>query len=170
MSTSKELMHTGPALSSRLLAFAAPLGAVGGAWLLWRISDALGYIGPFDKATFGWLVVVPVWSLTPLIAAFTWRRLDSTSSRAIAAASGALIATAAALAFWSSVAFPDASLERRAPLPNGSVHLSSLGQWLVEDSLPTVSSPPRYCGALPGGEPPSLARRWRCFSCSSRFS
>jgi hypothetical protein len=51
------------------LAIVAPLVVVDVAYLLWAVSDRLLYVGPLDRATFGWLVVVPVWLAAPIAAA-----------------------------------------------------------------------------------------------------
>lgn len=36
------------------------------------ISERLFYIGPLDRATFGWVVVIPVWISAPIVAGFAW--------------------------------------------------------------------------------------------------
>ena len=47
-----------PATQVRLaIAMLTPLVGVALAYGLWWISDRLLYIGPLDRATFGWLVV-----------------------------------------------------------------------------------------------------------------
>ncbi len=53
-----------------------PLALVGLAYVLWWISDRLLYVGPLDRAAFGWVVVVPVWIAAPVAAGFVWRTLD----------------------------------------------------------------------------------------------
>jgi hypothetical protein len=65
------------AAETRALAIgiAGPLGTIGLAYVLWWVSDRLLYVGPLVRATFGWLVVMPVWWLSPAVAAFLWRRL-----------------------------------------------------------------------------------------------
>jgi hypothetical protein len=89
------------------IAAAAPLAGVALAYLLWWISDRLVVIGPLDRATFGWLVVVPVWALTPTMAAYAWRALEAEETWFVAAAVGLVIAFLAALLFWLAAAFPD---------------------------------------------------------------
>ena len=86
---------------------AAPLAGVALAYALWWISDRLLYVGPLDRATFGWLVVVPVWSLTPVLAAFAWRRLNPGQTVAVAAAVGLVLSASAALLFWLAAAAPN---------------------------------------------------------------
>lgn len=97
-----------PAISVRLaIAILVPLGGAALAYGLWWISDRLLYIGPLDRARFGWLVVVPIWSLTPVAAAFAWRTLDSRQSAVAAGAIGVILAGASGVLFWSASAFPN---------------------------------------------------------------
>lgn len=65
-----------------------PLAGAGLAYLLSWVSDRLLYIGPFDRAAFGWFVVVPVWALTPLAAAVAWRAIDARDAAWAAAVAG----------------------------------------------------------------------------------
>ena len=43
-----------------VLAALLPLAVLGVVYAIWWISDRLVIIGPIDRATFGWLVVVPL--------------------------------------------------------------------------------------------------------------
>ena len=61
-------------------AVAAPLAALAAAYVLWRMSNELLWIGPLDRAAFGWLVVVPVWALAPVAAASASRALSMRAS------------------------------------------------------------------------------------------
>lgn len=92
---------------SSLGAVAAPLGVVGLASALWWISDRLLYIGPIDRATFGWLVVVPIWATAPLAAGFAWRRLKPGARTFATTAYGVVVGAVVALLLWQDVAFPD---------------------------------------------------------------
>lgn len=69
------------------------------AYLLWWVSDRLVIIGPLDRAAFGWLVVIPVWALTPFAAALAWRLIDTRSLLRAAAVTGLLMSAAAAVLF-----------------------------------------------------------------------
>ena len=71
-------------------AASTPLLVVGLAGTLWFISDRLLYIGPLDRATFGWLVVVPIWAAAPAAAGYAWRRL-AVGAQARAAIIGGLL-------------------------------------------------------------------------------
>ncbi len=83
-----------------------PLAGAGLAYLLSWVSDRLLYIGPFDRAAFGWFVVVPVWALTPLAGAVAWRAIDARDAAWAAAVAGLVISAVATSLFWLAVAFP----------------------------------------------------------------
>lgn len=94
-----------------------PLAIVGLAYVLWWISDRLVYIGPLDRAAFGWVVVIPVWLSAPIAAGLAWHRLTARRALAAALAVGATISGVAALLFWQSVAHPDCATGTiRAPI------------------------------------------------------
>src|SRR5919106_4121180 len=100
------------------IATLTPLVGVALAYVLWWISDRLLYIGPLDRAKFGWLVVVPVWSLTPVAAAFAWRALNPRQSAVVAGVVGLVLAASAAFLFWLASAFPDCQFGAgRSPPP-----------------------------------------------------
>lgn len=88
-------------------AVVVPLAPAGLAYALWWMSDRLLYVGPFDRAAFGWVVVIPVWIAIPIAAGFVWQGLDQSSTRVIAALVGTVIGAAAALLLWQAVAFPN---------------------------------------------------------------
>jgi hypothetical protein len=89
----------------RLLAgVAAPLAIVTLAYALWWISDRLVSVGPFDRAAFGWGVVVPVWLAAPVVAGFIWSRLAGVEVRLAAVAVATVVSTAAAVLVWQGVA------------------------------------------------------------------
>jgi hypothetical protein len=89
------------------LRVAAPLLVLGFAFLAWWISDRLVYIGPIDRATFGWLVVAPLVAAAPLSAAIGWRSIDMGAQWAAALATGVCIAAVASAMLWLAVAFPN---------------------------------------------------------------
>ncbi len=90
-----------------VIATLTPLVGVGLAYVLWWIGDRLLYVGPLDRAKFGWIVVVPVWSLTPPAAAYVWRALNPRQSAAAAGVVGLILTAAAAFLYWLASAFPD---------------------------------------------------------------
>jgi len=67
-----------------LLAVLLPLGILALAYALWAISDRLLYIGPLDRAAFGWIVVMPVSWVAPGITGLVWSGM-STGRRSLAA-------------------------------------------------------------------------------------
>ena len=85
-------------------AIAAPLGTLALAYGAWALSDRLLYIGPLDRAQFGWLVVIPLVSAAPVVAAFAWRNLGDRQTLIAAATVAVVVGTAAALLFGLAVA------------------------------------------------------------------
>lgn len=88
------------------LAVAAPLAVVALAYALWWVSDRLLYIGPLDRAAFGWAVVVPVWLCAPVAAGLAWRRLTVRATAVAAVLSGTVISSVSAFMFWQAAAYP----------------------------------------------------------------
>lgn len=91
---------------SRVLAVAAPLFVAALAFALWLMSDRLLTVGPLDRATFGWSVVVPIWAAAPLAAAFAWRRLIPRARYLAATTCGLIVGGFTAALLWQAVAFP----------------------------------------------------------------
>lgn len=88
------------------IAVVAPLAIIALAYALWWISDRLLYIGPLDRAAFGWAVVIPVWIAAPIVGGFAWARVSGSAARRTALVVGGLIGMIAAGLFWQSVATP----------------------------------------------------------------
>lgn len=88
------------------LAVAVPLSIVALAYGLWWISDRLLYIGPLDRAAFGWAVVIPIWVSAPIISGFIWRQLTPRGSATAAVIVATAISAVAAVLFWLAVAYP----------------------------------------------------------------
>ena len=86
-----------------------PLGLVAAAYFLWSLSDRLLYIGPLDRATFSWAVVMPIWLISPAVAALLWQRLTEREASLVAVATGAVISASAAWLVW--IAFNPAACE-----------------------------------------------------------
>ena len=87
-----------------------PLLVVGAAGGLWWASDRLGSIGPLDKATFGWLFVVPIWAAAPAITGFAWQDLAASARGRAAMASGVALGAVTALLLWLDVVNADCQL------------------------------------------------------------
>ena len=60
----------------------APLLVVGGIVLLW-ISNELVVIGPFDRATFGWAVPIPMILVAPAVAGLAARLTGDATARTV---------------------------------------------------------------------------------------
>ena len=84
----------------------APVIVVVVAFVLWLISDRLLYVGPLDRATFGWLVVVPLWAAAPTFAGFSWRAFAAHERVRWALAGGLAVGGVTAILLWQSVATP----------------------------------------------------------------
>ena len=84
----------------------APVIVVAVAFVLWLISDRLLYVGPFDRATFGWLVVVPLWAAAPTFAGFSWRGFAPRARLRTAISGGLAIGGVAAILLWQSATAP----------------------------------------------------------------
>lgn len=111
-----------------VVGIAAPLAIIGLAYGLWWISDRLLYVGPLDRAAFGWAVVVPVWITAPVAAGFAWCRLAARERFLAAVVVGATISGAAATLFWRAVAYPDCQYPIRTP-----------GEWIVSSLIVGLS-------------------------------
>ena len=85
-------------------AISAPLGFLVLAYAAWAISDRLLYVGPFDRAQFGWLVVIPLVTAAPVVEAFTWRSLSDGQSLVAASVVGLAVGVTAAVLFGIAVA------------------------------------------------------------------
>ena len=88
------------------LGIALPIGVLAFAYVLWWISDRVVYVGPLDKAAFGWVVVVPIWLLAPLAAGWTWRDLAPRASAVARLIVGLIVTTVVALLFWVATTEP----------------------------------------------------------------
>ena len=95
-------------MSGRFLAgVVVPLALVVLAYVLWWLSDRLLYIGPLDRAAFGWSVVIPVWLAAPVVAGFAWSGLTRVGRDVAAALVGTVIGITATVLLWRAIAFPD---------------------------------------------------------------
>ena len=115
----------GDGRARRAVAVGAPLAVAALAYSLWWISDRLVYIGPFDRATFGWAMVVPVWLATPFVAALVWRSLSSRATLEAAGLVGVIVTGVAAVLLWRAVAYPGCE--------NGAIRTSS--EWVLPSLL-----------------------------------
>ena len=94
-------------LARFVLAIFVPLAVVAVAYMLWSISDRLLYIGPLDRAAFGWSVVIPIWVAAPVAAGFVWGSITRRASVLAGVVVGSVVGAFATFLVWQSVAFPD---------------------------------------------------------------
>jgi hypothetical protein len=105
------------AMWPQIRAAVVPLLVVAVAVALWWASDRLGHVGPLDKATFGWLFVVPIWAASPAAAGFAWRGLAANVRRRAAIADGLVVGGVAGFLLWLDVVTADCQLGlARTPL------------------------------------------------------
>jgi hypothetical protein len=133
-----------------VIAALTPLAGVVLAYGLWWISDRLLYIGPLDRATFGWVVVVPVWSLTPVVAAYAWRPLNRSQSAVAAGIVGLILTGAAAVLFWLATAFPNCEF--------GAVRPSA--EWIVPSVIVGLVIGAGLAAACLGAAAVARRERW----------
>jgi hypothetical protein len=89
------------------LGIAVPLAIALLASGLWWVSDRLLYVGPLDRAAFGWLVVLPAWIVAPTIGGLVWGGLSPRNAVLAAVLVGITVGGIAATLFWLAVAYPD---------------------------------------------------------------
>lgn len=85
------------------IAIAGPSAVIVLAYVLWWVSDRMLYVGPLDRAAFGWVVVMPVWWLSPAVAALLWRGLPSVWTTFAATAVGAVLAAFVFALAWTTL-------------------------------------------------------------------
>lgn len=88
-----------------LVAVAIPLALLAVAYASWAISDRLLWIGPFDRAAFGWTFVMPIAWLAPGIAGLGWSRMPSARRRIAALIVGAAVAGVSGVLLAHSITF-----------------------------------------------------------------
>lgn len=84
--------------------------------VVWVAIDAVGAIGPLDKAKLGWLVAVPMTLLLPVLTAWAGGRLGRWGRPTLAALVGLMAGVAVGWPIWVSLASQCAAVGRPAPL------------------------------------------------------
>ncbi len=77
------------------------------AFVLWLVSDRLIWIGPLDRAAFGWAIVIPLWWMAPIVGGLLAADLDRGGQRIAATALFFVLAVGATIALLGETAFPD---------------------------------------------------------------
>ncbi|MEW5991143.1 MAG: hypothetical protein AB1736_07320 [Chloroflexota bacterium] len=85
------------------IAIVGPIAVIAMAYFLWWVSDRMLYVGPLDRAAFGWIAVMPTWWVSPAVAALLWRGLPSRVATGVATTIGVLLGAATVLLLWTSI-------------------------------------------------------------------
>ena len=88
------------------LAAVIPISLMGVALALWWISDKLMTVGPFDRAAFGWIFVVPIWLAVPPVAAVLWGLLPPRQRLLAATALAVVLGGAVGVSYALAAAAP----------------------------------------------------------------
>ncbi|HEX4897519.1 MAG TPA: hypothetical protein VFV53_04085 [Candidatus Limnocylindrales bacterium] len=83
-----------------LVGVAGPAAMFAALFAVWLASDRLVHIGPFDRGSFFWAVLLPLWCLSPSLAALLWRRLGPDVARPAATVVGLGLALVAGVILW----------------------------------------------------------------------
>ncbi len=86
-----------------VLAVMLPLALLGLVYAVFAISNALVIIGPVDRATFGWLVVIPSWAAIPGLAGLVWAPLPLRERWTAALAVAGVVAVVATMLLATSI-------------------------------------------------------------------
>jgi len=98
------------------LLIAIPLVALFVVVFVWTAIDAVGAVGPLDKAKLGWLVAVPMTLLLPVLTAWAGGRLGGWGRPLLAALVGLVAGVAVGWPIWVALAGQCAAVGRPAPL------------------------------------------------------
>lgn len=106
-------------------AVAAPLGVLALAYAAWALSDRLLYVGSFDRSQVGWLVVIPLVSAAPVVAAAIWSGLDESRMILAPAVVGLVVGVAAAMLFGVAIAGSATSCQDGSRLSGADIAFGS---------------------------------------------
>jgi len=88
-------------IAGMIVGAAGPLALFAVLYGLWVASDRLVHVGPLDRGSFFWVVLLPLWCLSPSLAAVFWRgRLRPDAARVVALAVGLVLAVVASAILW----------------------------------------------------------------------
>jgi len=88
-------------VGGKIVGAAGPLALFAVLYGLWVASDRLVHVGPLDRGSFFWVVLLPLWCLSPSLAALLWRgRLRPEATQIVALAVGLVLAIVASAILW----------------------------------------------------------------------
>jgi len=88
-------------VAGMIVGAAGPLAFFAFLFGLWLASDRLVHVGPLDRGSFFWVVLLPLWCLSPSLAALLWRgRLRPDAARVVAVGVGLVLAVIASAILW----------------------------------------------------------------------
>jgi hypothetical protein len=88
-------------IAGMVVGVAGPLAFFALLYGLWLASDRLVHVGPLDRGSFFWVVLLPLWCLSPSLAALLWRgHPGPDGARLVAVAVGLVLAVVASAILW----------------------------------------------------------------------
>jgi hypothetical protein len=94
------------------VAILVPLIMLGAAMMTGLAVNYAGQLGPLNRATISWIVVVPLIVLTPVVAGFLWRSMTRRAMLATALVVAAIAVVTVAAFAWLSIATTECSTAR----------------------------------------------------------
>ena len=82
------------------LALVVPLGSAALAYAAWALSEHLQFWGPFDRATFSWAVIIPLWVGGAVVTGWIWSFLDGSARWKLAVAVGVVETAVVGVTTW----------------------------------------------------------------------
>jgi hypothetical protein len=108
-----------PPTISRWMFLVGPLAALAAVIGLWMAIDAVGEVGPLDKAKLGGMIALPLTLAVPVLAAWAGERLGRFGRPALGALLG--LAAAAAIGWPLWVEYAGQCAAAALPIPAGSI-------------------------------------------------
>ena len=126
-------------IAGMIVGAAGPLAFFAFLYGLWLASDRLVHVGPLDRGSFFWVVLLPLWCLSPSLAALLWRgRPGPDAARIVAVAVGLVLAVVASTILWIAGTTDQGACEfgprTEAPgliVPMGAIGMLIGGGWAL---------------------------------------
>lgn len=83
-----------------IVGVAGPAALFAALFALWLASDRFVHIGPLDRGAFFWVVLLPLWCLSPAVAAWLWHWLGPDVVQPAAVLVGLGLAVVAGVILW----------------------------------------------------------------------